>query len=390
MPDSLATAGPKYLRLLRHPSVLSALAIGLAVAEVLLDVSTWIELNIAIIYSLPLVLAAAARNRRLLWGLALSLVCVTFVVYWQQSQPAVPVLHDQYFMDRVLAAVSVLLAAVLLHALSVAAEALDARNKQLSAYQQEITQRNRELDLQRAEAKEASDRKTRLLMSVSHDIRSPLTTINLMADLIKSTTSDPVHLAKLPGLAQNLQTNALSLAELVTDVLDIAYFDSGRIELRETDFSLNDVIAEECRSLEPLAAAKGLTLAPELTGPAIWLRADRIKLARVLRNLINNAIQFTARGGVTVARALTSERGVEIRVIDTGIGITPEDLQRIFGEFTQLGYRGSGERAGWGLGLAICRRLARLMGGEVSAESGSGSGSVFIVHLPSSRVLPRS
>jgi signal transduction histidine kinase len=81
---------------------------------------------------------------------------------------------------------------------------------------------------------------------------------------------------------------------------------------------------------------------------------------------------------------------VEIRVIDTGIGITPEDLPRIFGEFTQLGYRGSGERAGWGLGLAICRRLARLMGGEVSAESGSGSGSVFIVHLPSSRVLPRS
>jgi signal transduction histidine kinase len=390
MPDSLATAGPKYLGLLRHPSVLSALAIGLAVAEVLVDVSTWIELNIAIIYSLPLVLAAAARNRRLLWALAFILIGVTFLVYWQQDMGDIPVLQDQYFINRVLAAVSVLLAAVLLHALSVAAEALDARNKQLSAYQQEITQRNRELDRQRAEAEEASDRKTRLLMSVSHDIRSPLTTINLMADLIKSTTSDPEHLAKLPRLAHNLQTNALSLAELVTDVLDIAYFDSGRVELRETDFSLSDVIAEECRLLEPLAAAKGLSLAPALTEPAIWLRADRIKLARVLRNLINNAIQFTARGGVTVAGALSSERAVEIRVIDTGIGIRPENLQRIFGEFTQVSDRRSGERAGWGLGLTICRRLARLMGGDVTAESAQSSGSVFIVHLPPSRVLPRS
>src|SRR5204863_9018745 len=131
-------------------------------------------------------------------------------------------LHDEYFVNRAFAAVSVLLAAVLLHALSMAAEALEARNRQLSIYQQEITQRNRELDLQRAQAAEASDRKTRLLMSVSHDIRGPLTTINLMAQLINATTADPDRMAKLPGLAQNLLRNALSLADLVTDVLDIA------------------------------------------------------------------------------------------------------------------------------------------------------------------------
>lgn len=388
MSKSAVPAGAKFLELVRRPSFLSALAIGLAVAEVLVDVTTWIQLNISIIYSLPLVLAAAARNRRLLWGLASILICVTFIVYWQQSD--MPGLHDEYFINRVLAAVSVLLAAVLLHALSVAAEALDARNKQLSAYQEELTQRNRELDLQRAAAEEASDRKTRLLMSVSHDIRSPLTTINLMAELIKSTTSDPDELGKLPGLAQNLQSNALTLADLVTDVLDIAYFDSGRIELRESDFCLNDVIVEECRSLEPLAAAKGLSLVPELSEPAIWLRADRIKLARVLRNLINNAIQFTVRGGVTVDAALTPERALIIRVIDTGIGVAPENLQRIFGEFTQLSHGASAERAGWGLGLAICKRLARLMGGEVTIESDPGRGSILLVHLPSSRVLQRS
>src|SRR5207237_5820686 len=114
-----------------------------------------------------------------------------------------------------------------------------------------------------------------------------------------------------------------SLADLVTDVLDIAYFDSGRVDLRESDFSLNDLIAEECRSLEPQAAAKALTLAAELPQPAIWLRADRIKLARVLRNLINNAIQFTVRGGVTIDCALAPERDLVIRVTDTGIGVAP-------------------------------------------------------------------
>jgi signal transduction histidine kinase len=388
MPDSPATPSPARFQRLRHPGMVGGLAIALAVAEVLVDVSTKIQLNVAIVYSLPLVLAAAARNRRLLWGLAFVLVSITFIAYWQQSD--VHALHDEYFINRVLAAVSVLLAAALLHALIVAAETLEARNRQLSIYQQEITQRNRELDLQRAEAEDASERKTRLLMSISHDIRSPLTSITLMADLIADSVPDPARQARLPGLAQNLQRDALSLADMVNDVLDIAYFDSGRIELRESEFSLNELVAEECRALEPLAAAKNLVLATELSPCAIWLRADRIKLGRVLRNLVNNALQFTERGGVTVASGPAPEGGVLMRVSDTGPGIAPESLQSVFGEFTQLSLRRSGERPGWGLGLAICRRLTRLMGGEVTVESEPGRGSSFIVNLPPSRVVPRS
>ena len=388
MPDSSATSGPTYLEWVRQRNILSALAVALAAAEVAVDLSTWIQLNVAIVYSLPLVLAAAGRNRRLLWTLTLVLVCMTFIVYWRQGQG--PALHDEYFVNRALAAVSVLLAAVLLHALSMAAEALEARNRQLSIYQQEITQRNRELDLQRAQAAEASDRKTRLLMSVSHDIRSPLTSISLMADLISDTASDPGSRDRLPALAQNLQRDALSLAEMVNDVLDIAYFDSGRVELRESEFSLNHLISEECHALEPIAAAKNLALAVDLPASAVWLRADRIKLARVLRNLVNNALQFTQRGSVTIASEVMPEREVLIRVSDTGPGIAAEQLPGIFGEFTQLGPRASGERRGWGLGLAICRRLTRLMGGDVSVESELGRGSSFIVRLPASRLLQRA
>jgi signal transduction histidine kinase len=381
MPDSSAAA----LEPLRHPAVLGALAIALAGAEVLVDVTTSIQLNVAIIYSLPLVLAAAARSRRLLWSLAFVLVCITFIAYWQQSD--VRALHDEYFVNRVLAALSILLAAALLHGLSVAAETVEARNRQLSAFQQEITARNRELDLQRAQAEEASDRKTRLLMSISHDIRTPLTSISLMADLIGHTASDPASRDRLPALAQNILRDSLSLAEMVNDVLDIAYFDSGRIELRESEFPLEELVREESGAFEPLAAAKNLAIEIVPPAAAVRLRADRIKLARVLRNLISNAVKFTQRGGVTIASGLAPGGDALIRVSDTGPGIAPEDLPGIFGEFTHLRMRAAGERRGWGLGLAICRRLTRLMGGDVSVESEPGRGSSFIVRLPASRVI---
>jgi signal transduction histidine kinase len=370
--------------LYRRPAVLGALAIALAAVGIVVDVTTWIQLNIAIMFSPPLVLAAAARSRRLLWGLAFVLVIVTFIVYWLQNAHGNASLHDEYFINRLLAAVNIVIAAALLHALSRAGDILEARNRQLAAAQREVMQRNRELDLQRAEAEEASDRKTRLLMSVSHDVRSPLTSINLMADLISDAASHADQRAMLPQLAQNLRSNAQSLHNLVTDVLDIAYFDSGRIAMRESEFSLNELLADKCRALEPLAAAKRLRLAMELPQPELWLRADQIKLARVLRNLITNAIQFTAQGGVTVAAALEPDGGATIRVSDSGTGIAPEHLQRIFGDFTQLNRRSSDPSSGWGLGLAICRRLTRLMGGEVSVESVPGRGSTFTVHLPPS------
>jgi signal transduction histidine kinase len=387
MPDSPETPAAELLKPLRRPAVFGALAIALAAAGVFADVTTWIQLNIAITYSLPLVLAAAARSRRLLWSLAFVLVLVTFMVYWLQDAHGSASIHDEYFINRLLAAVNIVLAAALLHALSRAAEILEARNRQLAAAERELRQRNRELDLQRAEAEEASERKTRLLLSVSHDVRSPLTSINLMAELMSDAASSADRLAMLPGLAKNLRSHAQSLASLVTDVLDIAYFDSGRVALHESEFSLNELLADKCRSLEPLAAAKRLSLAIELPQPELWLRADRIKLARVLRNLVTNAIQYTARGGVTIAAAAMPDGGATIRVSDSGMGIAPEHVQRIFGDFTHLNRRASDPSSGWGLGLAICRRLTGLMGGEVSVESVPGRGSTFTVRLPRSRVL---
>jgi signal transduction histidine kinase len=137
--------------------------------------------------------------------------------------------------------------------------------------------------------------------------------------------------------------------------------------------------------MQPLAEAKALWIKEELPQTPILVSADRVKLARVLRNLLNNAIKFTASGGVTMSAALSPDGAAVIRVIDTGAGVEPENLERIFGEFVQL--QAAPENEGWGLGLAICKRLTGFMGGEIRVESQPGHGSVFAVHLPATRVI---
>ena len=225
-------------------------------------------------------------------------------------------------------------------------------------------------------------RKSRLLASISHDIRTPLTTINLMADVIRHTADDPALAARMPELAQSLQTNALSMADMVSDVLDISAIDSGRVTVHKSEFVLDELIAQERTSLEPMARAKRLSLDFVSGHPPVRLRTDKVKLARVLRNLMTNAIKFTETGGVSVSIAAAAGQSVLIEVSDTGIGIAPENLQLIFGEFAQLRASNDDDKRGWGLGLAISRRLAGMLGGTITVESLPGRGSTFTVHLP--------
>ncbi len=250
-------------------------------------------------------------------------------------------------------------------------------------------QLQREQELRRREAEEASVRKTRFLASVSHDIRTPVNAINLMAEVIRRAVDNPALAPQIPHLAQRLQANALSLVELVTDVLDIARIDTGKVEIIETEFVLNELLADEVRQLQPLAADKGLSLEVEPPARPIWLRADRVKLARILGNLISNAIKFTDHGTVRVSAALGAERQVVIRVADTGHGIAAEHQGYIFDEFAQLRNPARSRDQGTGLGLAICKRLVEVMGGAVAVESTPQVGSTFTVTLPATCVVLR-
>src|SRR5262249_896899 len=148
-------------------------------------------------------------------------------------------------------------------------EQLDAANRELRRCHEEITRQNEELDRRRREAEEASGRKTRLLASVSHDMRSPLQAINLTAEVIRRAAADPAWAAKVPDLARRPQANRVAPGDLVSDLLDVPSLESGRVELHDSEFSLNELLAEECRRWLPPAQAKDLALAAEPVVPPV-------------------------------------------------------------------------------------------------------------------------
>jgi signal transduction histidine kinase len=245
----------------------------------------------------------------------------------------------------------------------------------------------RELDTRRREAEEASVRKTRFLAAVSHDIRTPANAITLLAELIRRTASNPALASEVPELAQELHASALSLVELLGDVLDLARYDSGRIEMLESEFSLGELLDEEQRRFAPQAREKGLSLELVLPDVPPRLRADRIKLSRVIGNLVGNALKFTQQGGITVEAARDGDGSAVLRVRDTGIGVPRELQQQIFDEFVQLHNRERDRNKGIGLGLTICKRLVDAMGGRLSLVSEAGRGSTFTVTLPPTSVV---
>ena len=247
----------------------------------------------------------------------------------------------------------------------------------------------RELELRRREAEEASVRKTRFLAAISHDIRTPANAINLMAELIRRAAGDHAAESQVPGLADRLQQNVTTLLDLVGDLLDLARFDSGKGDLVETEFPLSDLLEREVEQLRPMADSRGVELIVEPATPPMWLHTDRVKLARVIANLIENAIKFTPRGAVRVSAQRTPDRKVRLRVADTGVGIAPEHLARIFDEFIQVRNPERDVNKGSGLGLAICKRLVDLLGGTIDVQSVPGTGATFTVELPSSAIAVR-
>jgi signal transduction histidine kinase len=383
------------------PRFLSLLAVCVAAAEVLLDWTTHIQLNVSIIYSIPLVLAALSRRRQLLWSLLAILVCMVFAVYVAQIGPGAFSLQEPYLRNRVLSSITMLITATLLHVWTRALDTLDERDRvlkdqngrlqaayrELEGYQQQIERHSQELEQRRAQAEAASERKTTLLATLSHDIRNPLAAISYTAQAIELTVASAGYGGNVTILAKQLSANIASVANLISDILDFSALELGRVELHPSDFALEELIRDECRVLLPLAQAKQLHLITEPMRQSVRLHADPIKLGRVLANLIVNAIKYTKQGFVRIEAGCSNEGGAWLRVRDSGIGILCSDRERIFDEFAQLHDPRSGRGKGYGLGLSICRKLVTMMGGTIGVESSSTSGSVFIVYLPSTCVV---
>jgi signal transduction histidine kinase len=252
----------------------------------------------------------------------------------------------------------------------------------------QLTTLQRELDARRREAEESSARKSRFLAAVSHDIRTPANAISLLAELMQRSATTPGMIGEIPEIAVDLKRSALTLVDLVSDVLDLTRFDCGKVELQESIVSLGDLLDEDCRQLQQTAREKGLEFNCRPPAGPIRIRTDRVKLSRVLTNLISNAIKFTERGKIEVRAEPTPDGGAAIHVTDTGCGIPPEHFERIFDEFFQLKNSERDRSHGSGLGLAICRRLVDAMGGSITVTSELGHGSTFTVRVPATSVVP--
>lgn len=375
-----------------------ASALGLAIA----DFATWIELDIASIYGVPLVLAAFTRSRRLLWLLTAVLGVITFVVYALQISHGAFSLSEPYFVNRVLDVVAIVVMAAMLDVwirsvdvreaqmrlLDEQNRKLETANAELVLREAQIARQSIELEQRRREAEEASGRKTRLLASVSHDMRAPLNAIHLTANVIGRSAGNPQLAAQMPPMIERLQHTASSLLEAVSDLLDVASFDAGRIQRHDSIFALAELVCEKCDDVLAVAQAKSLRLDVDVAAAPPLLLTDRSKLGRVLSNLLVNAIKFTDTGTVRVTAGLDDDGSVRIVVADTGIGIAPERLARLFDDYGQISDSGARGR-GWGLGLGICRRLVDLLGGTIAAESGPDHGSLFTVRLPAACVVAR-
>ena len=230
-------------------------------------------------------------------------------------------------------------------------------------------------------AEQASLAKTRFLATLGHEVRTPMTGVMGMSELLLNTSLD----ARQRGYTEAIRRAGAHLLRLVNDALDLARIESGKLELDLQPFSVNQLVEEAAAMTAPLAESRGLVFVLDDALPGeLAANGDATRVRQILLNLLNNAVKFTERGSVTLrVSALAPGQGLRFEICDTGPGISAEQQQRLFRRFEQgEGPRTAARYGGSGLGLAICQELAMAMSGRIDIVSRLGGGTRFIVELP--------
>ncbi|MEW4567125.1 ATP-binding protein [Tautonia sp. JC769] len=254
----------------------------------------------------------------------------------------------------------------------------------------DVTARKRTSDaMQKAkdDAERSAQNKSRFLSAISHDLRTPVNALNLLAETIARRLDELPQDAELNQLSNYLKRASGNLAELVSDLLDLTCFDSGVIHQQQVEFPIEEWLDSTLGPMRLAAEEKDLAFSWEFEGNNGWVRADRVKLGRVLSNLVGNAIKFTESGFIRVKASLPSDGRLQFCVEDSGPGIPETQLGQIFDEFAQLRNPERDRSKGTGLGLAICRRLVEAVGGRMDVSSDSGQGSQFLAVFPVTPLL---
>ena len=245
----------------------------------------------------------------------------------------------------------------------------------------EISKKHDELNTKTQELEKAYRVKSDFLSNMSHELRTPLNSIIGFSSILLGDRGDPLTADQRKALEKVLK-NGKHLLQLINDILDFSKIESGRMHVSIESESVEGVINGAVMTADSLIRQKNIILKEDIAPDIPMINSDVLKMKQILVNLLSNAAKFTDENGTITIRARFESPMVKISVIDTGIGIEAKNIEKVFEEFSQVDNSHSRKYQGTGLGLPIARRLAQLLGGDLSAESVSGKGSTFTLSVP--------
>jgi len=262
-------------------------------------------------------------------------------------------------------------------------QAEDALMEERALLAQRVQERTAELSAANAQLARASRLKDEFLANMSHELRTPLTGILGLSEALQKQVYGPLSEQQIKTL-RAIEESGRHLLDLINDILDLSKIEAGRLELQMSLVIVSDMCQSSLRMIKQVAQKKKLLVSFDMDPAATKLQADNRRLKQMLVNLLSNAVKFTPVGGSIglQVRGDAERRVVNFAVWDTGIGIAPEDLSRLFRPFVQLDSRLAREYSGTGLGLSLVHRMADMHGGSMSVESEPGKGSRFTISLP--------
>jgi signal transduction histidine kinase/ActR/RegA family two-component response regulator len=370
-------------RLLRKPVMTPTEAANIAVVLFLpgslvfggLAVALWISvpgygpaLGVAVIASAMINLIALSRGSRLSFAASATPYGLYLLV--------MPMLDYGRVAGPLLTTMMIAIGLIMLNIIGAWISTEEARRAQMRA--------NEEADRRRVEAEAAVEAKSAYLAMISHELRTPISAILAGATELERTSPGQGR-----AQARLIRSAGQMMRGLLDDLLDLSKIEVGRMEVESVPFDLRALVNDAVRMWRPEARAKGLRLRVEgARSLPEWVEGDPTRIRQVLNNLISNALKFTAEGSITLQLSADPAAGdgwaLQVAVADTGPGMTPDQLDRLFTPFDQLDAGTARKHGGSGLGLAISRELARLMGGDLTASSAPREGAVFTL----ARTLP--
>lgn len=267
------------------------------------------------------------------------------------------------------------------------AERLRRHVTKLETTQRELQVTTNNLRMALASAAASNQAKSQFLAMMSHELRTPLNAILGFSELMKTESFGPIGNLRYAEYAADIHDSGNHLLSLINDVLDFSKAEAGHLELHEEVLDLRELLADSVRLVAPGAMEAGIEIAMALPSAAPAVLADRRRLKQIALNLLSNALKFTPAGGRVSVRLSFTEGGVEIVFIDSGIGMTADQVAIALEAFSQVDNPLTRKHEGTGLGLPLCQRFAELHGGFLSIESTPGKGTAVTVRFPAKRVL---